>query len=908
MSIFRSYLLTVILIWSCISQAIGQTYAGNGQPSPYSGDGGTASAAVLTNPTGISLDAFGNLYIAERGHIRRVDGATKQISTLVVTSTDESGNEYPYDVKLDAAGNLFWCDTAAHVVRRRDAISGIITTVAGTGAAGYDGDGGRAVEASLNLPTGFAIDKTGNLYIVDTGSHTVRRVDPNTGLIQTIAGNGTAGSNGDGGASIESTLNAPLGIAMDGAGNLYVSEMGSHRIRRIDVATGLIFSAVGSGMAGYNGDGIRASKANLRMPGLMTISESGNLVFADVLNNRVRMLDVSSGLIWTIAGGRAGALKAPAGVAISPLGSLLISESKGHVVRSQALPGPTAVTGLNLVIKSNRVPITTPLSISANITASNGLARNATGMVNFFYGPTEDGTYGQLGTAPLLSGEATLTTPLWNLGPWRINAEYLGDESFAPTATFISGESGGLDLALTVTPLLTLSVNTESPVKGEPVSLTASLMPNNQTGTIEFRDGNLVIGTSDIASGLATLTAPAPAAGLRSISAVYKADNIYTGTASESLPVKVKQSAWAQLISSRNPAGQGDSVTFHALISPALSTGSVSFYDNGILIGSSAMNLDFPGSSLFTTSFTGLGNHTISARYGGDADTGSAAAFGISQTVLSAVTISISSNPPNPTPGQNAIYSVSVNPSSATGNIQFFDNDLDIGSAPLIRGTSSIAVTNLAIGVHSVKAVYRGDTTHSGNSSAPLVQTVLKKNSQVTVTTVSNTSTVGQGVVFAVTIIPATATGSVQLLDNGTVLGTIVLRNGTGSLITTALGAGTHAMQAVYSGDALWNASGSLVIYQQVKASTSLVLKTTPNPANASETLVLQAEVQPAAASGTVQFFDGTNLLGTAIFNNGIATMSVQGLVSGVHNLKAVYAGNSTYAGSISNTLPQLLR
>ncbi len=863
---------------------------------------------MLTNPTGISLDAFGNLYIAERGHIRRVDGTTRQISTLVATSTDESGNEYPYDVKLDASGNLLWCDTAAHVVRRRDAISGIISIVAGTGAPGYDGDGGRALEASLNLPTGLAIDKTGNFYIVDTGSHTVRRVDSTTGVIQTIAGNGTAGSSGDGGSSIESTLNAPLGIALDRAGNIYVSEMGSHQIRRIDAATGLISSAVGSGMAGYNGDGIRASKANLRMPGLMTMSESGNLVFADVQNNRVRMLDASSGLIWTIAGGRAGALKAPAGVAISPLGNLLISESKGHVVRSQPLSGPTAVTGLNLSIKSNRVPITTPLVFSADITASNGLARNATGMVNFFYGPTEDGTFGQLGSAALFNGEATLTTPLWNLGPWRINAEYLGDEAFAPTATFISGESGGLDLPLLVTPLLTLSVKTESPVKGEPVSLTASLMPNTQTGTIEFRDGNFVIGFSEIASGLATLTAPAPAAGLRSISAVYKADNIYTGTASESLPVKVKQSAWAQLISSRNPVGQGDSVTFHALVSPALSSGSVSFYDNGVLIGSSPMNQDFPGSSLFTTSFSGLGNHMISARYGGDADTGSATAFGISQTVLSAVTISISSNPPNPTPGQTAIYTVSVNPSSATGNVQFFDNDLDIGSAPLTRGIASIAVSNLAVGVHSVKAVYRGDAVHSGNSSAPLVQTVFKKNSEVTVTSISNTSAVGQGVVFTIAMTPATATGSVQLLDNGTVLGTIVLRNGTGSLITTALAAGTHAMQAIYSGDALLNASGSLIIYQQVKASTSLVLRTSPNPANTSEILVLRAEVQPTAASGTVQFFDSANLLGTATFNNGIATMSVQGLPAGVHHLTAVYLGNSTYTGSTSNTLPQALR
>ena len=899
-SFYQAFVASVLLI--CTSTGFAQSggvYAGNGQSSPYSGDGGSAVAAVLSGPTGMSFDSFGNVYIAERGHIRRVDGLTKQISTVVEGSglslSLEDGTDYPYDVKLDAAGNLYWSDTAAHIVRKRDGITGVITTVAGRGSSGYSGDGGLATEAELSLPTGLALDVDGNIYVVDSGNHTLRRVDRITGVITTLAGTGTPGFSGDGGSAPAARLNAPVGIAIDRSGNFYVSEMRNHRIRRIDVSSGSIESVAGTGIAGYNGDGLSAAQANLKMPGLMTFDNAGNLIFADVLNNRVRMLEISSGLIWTVAGGRPLSMKAPAGVAVSNVGTLLISESRGHVVRNLSFPGSTVVTGLKLSTAAGRVPITIPLSVTASLATGNNLPKNATGTVNFFYGPTADGTYGQLGTASLLNGEATLTTPLWDIGAWRINAEYLGDAVFAPTATSISGETGGQDLALTVTPLVKIGVSPASPVSGEAVAFTASLTPSSQAGTIEFRDGETVLGEAVLTNGLATLSASAPAAGVRSIGAIYRGDAIFGPVPAEDLPVKVKRSSYAQVISSRNPSGQGTTVTFFALVAPAINNGTVAFYDNGVLVGNANVNADFPGTSTFTTHSLTLGTHSITAKYAGDLDTGATTSASVVQSILGAATVSLFSNPATPAPGQSVTYTAIVNPAAATGLVQIFDGETLLGSANLVAGSISISLAGLTLGTHSVKAVYAGDFNHSAASSNVLSQSVLKKNIALTLNSNLNPSVTGQSVQLSVTVSPATTSGTVQLFDKGVSLGTINFRNGTASFITSFLSAGMHSLQVVYGGDSQFNAGSSNVITQQTKRATSVTMSAIVNPA-----LVLTAEVDPRSASGSVQFFDGQLLIGSGTLVDGRASLAISGLVSGTHTVKAYYLGDAAHATNIS--------
>ncbi|MEU4345690.1 hypothetical protein AB0H00_31320, partial [Nocardia sp. NPDC023852] len=187
------------------------------------------------------------------------------------------------------AGNLYIADLENHRVRRVDP-DGVITTVAGTGTQGYNGDNQPAIHAELNLPRNVAVDGAGNLYIGDECNDRVRRVDP-AGVITTVAGTGTNGYNGDNQAAINTTLDGPCGVAVDGAGNLYIADRGNQRVRRVDHATGRITTVAGTGTNGYNGDNQPAINAALSWPGDVAVDGMGNLYIVDNGNVRVRRVE-----------------------------------------------------------------------------------------------------------------------------------------------------------------------------------------------------------------------------------------------------------------------------------------------------------------------------------------------------------------------------------------------------------------------------------------------------------------------------------------------------------------------------------------------------------------------------------------------------------------------------------------
>jgi hypothetical protein len=255
------------------------TVAGGGNNVP--GDGGPATSASLS-PLGVAVDAAGNLFIADRG-IRKVAAATGIITTVAGTGSSgfsgdggpaTSASLAPYSVAVDAAGNLFIADTNNQRVRKVAAATGIITTVAGTGAFGFSGDGGPATSASLRNPEGVAVDAAGNLFIADSLNHRVRKVATATGIITTVAGSGTFGS--------------PRSVAVDAAGNLFIAEGSSHRVRKVAAATGIITSLAGTGEVGFSGDGGPALSASLRNPEGVAVDAAGNLFIVDAGNQRVR--------------------------------------------------------------------------------------------------------------------------------------------------------------------------------------------------------------------------------------------------------------------------------------------------------------------------------------------------------------------------------------------------------------------------------------------------------------------------------------------------------------------------------------------------------------------------------------------------------------------------------------------
>ena len=320
-----------------------------------SGDGGAATSATLSLPEGVALDGSGNLYIADEGNhrVRKVD-TSGNISTVAGTGISGFSSDggaatsarlsFPRGVALDGSGNLYIADSGNNRIRKVDATTGNISTVAGTGTAGSGGDGGMATSATLNQPYGVALDGVGNLYIAEYFGNRIRRVDATTGNISTVAGTGAPGFGGDSGAATSATLRIPQGIALDSSGNLYIADTFNHRIRKVDAATGVISTVAGTGTVGFGGDGGAATSARLSFPRGVALDGSGNLYIADGANHRIRKVD-TSGTISTVAGGGTGsfsgdggpatsaALSAPIGVTLDGAGNLYISDSGNHRIR-----------------------------------------------------------------------------------------------------------------------------------------------------------------------------------------------------------------------------------------------------------------------------------------------------------------------------------------------------------------------------------------------------------------------------------------------------------------------------------------------------------------------------------------------------------------------------------------------
>lgn len=287
-----------------------------------SGDGGAATAATLVNPSGLARAVNGDLLILDTsGHrIRRIDGSGV-ISTVAGDSiaglTGDGGPasrarlNYPAAMLSLADGTIIVADTANHRIRRINP-SGVIETIAGT-SEGFAGDGGPAVDARLAWPGALAYDAaTGAILIADGSNDRVRRLAVD-GIISTIAGNGFDGSTGDGGSAVDAQLASPTGVAIDAARNVYISQFGHHRIRRVDPA-GTISTYAGDGVPGFSGDGGPAITARISTPMLLSFDEAGRLIIADAGNNRIRAID-TGGTITTLAGNGSDAFSGDGGQA-----------------------------------------------------------------------------------------------------------------------------------------------------------------------------------------------------------------------------------------------------------------------------------------------------------------------------------------------------------------------------------------------------------------------------------------------------------------------------------------------------------------------------------------------------------------------------------------------------------------
>ena len=335
------------------------TIAGNGTPSLF-GDGGAATSAQVGNPYAVAVDAAGNEYIADNQNdvIRKID-----VNGVITTVAGNGTNGYsgdqgpatsaqlndPRGVAVDANGNIYISDTGNQRIRTVDFVTGKISTIAGTGAAGYSGDGGAATSARIDSPRALAIDPSGSVYIADTGNNRVRKVMATT--ISTFAGTGTAGFSGDGGLAGAAQLSGPRGLVIKSNGNVVISDTGNNRVRQV-APSGIITTMAGTGVGGPAGDGGPATSAQLNFPFGLAVDGSGNLFIADTSNHKIRVIGTDGAISTVIAfcgagyagdGGVATAahLNIPYGVAVDSLGNVLIADSNNNRIR-----GARGVLGL----------------------------------------------------------------------------------------------------------------------------------------------------------------------------------------------------------------------------------------------------------------------------------------------------------------------------------------------------------------------------------------------------------------------------------------------------------------------------------------------------------------------------------------------------------------------------------
>jgi sugar lactone lactonase YvrE len=335
--LFTTHLLTAQIITT-----VSGGHIGDGKPA-------TAIGIVLTN--GVATDASENLYIldAVNRRVRKVSAATGIISTYAgngsATPTGDGGSAltaglgYPYAMAIDRSGNIYFSISSR--IRKIDAVTGIITTIAGTGTLGISGDSGLAINAQIQTAFSLTIDTLGNVYI--SQPNRIRKITAATGIINTVAGNGTLGNTGDGGLAVNAQLGGLRSITTDDAGNVYIADFSNNVIRKITAATGIITRYAGTGSAGAGGDGGLATAAQINRPYSIAADATGNLYLSD--NNKIRFINAATGIINTVAGNGPGgntgddgdasyaSFSDPRYLAISRAGNLYIHDYNHYVIR-----------------------------------------------------------------------------------------------------------------------------------------------------------------------------------------------------------------------------------------------------------------------------------------------------------------------------------------------------------------------------------------------------------------------------------------------------------------------------------------------------------------------------------------------------------------------------------------------
>jgi large repetitive protein len=890
------------------------TFAGNGTPG-YTGDYGPAVGASMNTPSGVAVDGAGNVYIADTGNnvVRKVAASTGIITTVAgngapgsATNVGDGGPataanlNNPQGVTVDVAGNLFIADTSHHRIRRVDAVSGIITTVAGngtatgSGAGGFSGDGGQAISAELNYPFTVAFDFAGNMYIPDSANNRIRMVSA-SGIISTFAGTGTPAYTGDGAAATLAALWTPEGVIADPAGNVYIADTQNAAVRKVNALTGDITTiAVNAGTEDlFNGN---LYELIIYGPIGIEIDDSGNIYVANYFNQDVQQ--IQSNLV----------------VLDFRLNPVRQGEESSPIVQTVENDGnaPFDITGITIGTNLALDPATTtcalsPPSMSVDEDCEAGVVFAPSKTLVIPPPATQETVIDNIDVAGV-----TVNTPL-DIEVWGI-------------ATVVNA----------TTTTLTSSFNPSG--FGQTVSFIATVITGSGTGALTgtvtfYYDGTAFPGTAGCANpvtltaqGTATCATTALTVGTHQITATYtdtsSPPSHFSSTSAELTQV-VLEGTTTKLTSSGSPSAAGQSVTFTATVTSAggniAPDGNVVFYDGSTLLGSSTLTLS--GMATFTTSTLASGTHMIVAFYGGDSVNNIQPSQGtFIQDVQGGSTVIVTSSPNPSNYGIAVIFSISIPETqsvNAQGSVTIYDGGIQIGTAlltggaaPQVGGTGQATFTasTLAVGTHSITVTFPGDTSYASGTSAVLTQVVNQAQTATAVAAAPNPAFAGGAIVFTATVkltqgvnVP---TGTVSFTSGTVILGSAAVSTSGTATINTTLVVGSYSVVATYSGDVndAGSASSPLSLGVQI-ATTSSAVTANPNPAAVDSPMTFTAKVMGNGGipTGSVTFFaDGVSIATANLDATGTATISSSSLPAGTHSITASYSGDASDLPSTS--------
>jgi large repetitive protein len=1005
---------------SCSGAGIISTIAGNGNPS-YTGDGGPASSATLSNPGDVALDGAGNLYIADSGNnvIRVIAAATGVITTIAGnnngticgSASDAVGDgcaatqatlNQPQGVTLDASANVYIADTSNHRIREVSAATGAIATIAGNGftnangTGGYNADGIAATSAKLNFPFAVAFDASGNMYIPDSANQRVREVMAVGGIItpastiSTFAGTGNAGATtctATPVAASQADVWSPSGVAVDAAGNVYIAESQNAAVRKVNAATGLISTIAENGCGNFYAGG-QFQSVQLYGPVGLYLDGVGDLYVADTLNMVVREIQgnfaaldytapirqgstsatqdetvendgnaaldltaitpqVNAAIDPTVAnsctGGASLAVNADCtiGAVFAPASTPTLTNNQTETpnidVFENAQPSVVAANSpLDIELVGTAEPVNSTTTSLASNPDPSGFGQSVTFTVTVVTGA---GTGNLTGTASITdtfggntttlatglalnaSGVATFSTSTLAVGFHSVVASYNGD-----TVHFASTSAPALIQTVLEGTATSLASSANPSAVGQSVTFTATVSVSGgggvtPDGTVSFMDGTTLLSTQTInAGGVATYATSTLTAGVHQITAVYNGDasKQIQGSTSAVLSQDVQAPTTAALTSSLNPSFYGNSVTFTATIptsGTAAPTGTVSFLDGATQIGTGTLSGN-PGVATFTTAILNMGTHIITASYPGDSNNGASNSPPLNQVVNQAQTATTVTAAPIPgiagaAETITATVKVTAGSGTPTGTVTFTSGTTQLGSAPLTNGGTATITPTLAQGSYQIVATYSGDANNQGSASAPLPLTVVQATTQTALNVAPNPALVLAPITFTANVTGngGTPTGSVNFLANGNVIGSgAVNTSGAATFTTSTLAAGTYAITASYMGDTNDAGSTSSPVSLTVSlATTATAITVTPDPALVGAAITITAKVtgNGGTPTGSVNFIANGNTLASAILNAGTASFTTSTLAPGTYSITVNYLGDAADSPSSSTAISE---